>query len=284
VRRIEQASGDIDYLTNLVRNQDRPRYYSCLFAPSDKRDHLYALYAMNAEICRIPSSVAEPGLGEIRLQWWRDAILAADGKNGDTPVMRRLTTAMETCRLPAEALAQLVDAHSHDLYGDPWSAFQDLEAYYGRTDSALFQLASLVLGSNGAETAEAAGHAGIAYGLTRQLGSNCRLRSHGRQLASADLMEIYGIDPATMFLENPPDGFEALLNHLLDTAGQHFDQAKTAVRSIPAQCRPAFLPLAIVPAQARQISAAGAGLWREPVVSSDLSVLWRICQAGVFGL
>lgn len=281
--RTEQSADDAGYLTRLVRNHDRPRYYSCLFAPAGRRDHLFALYAMNSEICRIPESVAEPGLGDVRLQWWQDAILAADA-GGDTPVMRGLIRAMQSCRLPADALAQLVEAHRNDLYGDPPATLQDLEGYFGRTDSALFQLASLILGSKGAETADAAGHAGIAYGLVQQLGVLCSLRRHGRQIASADLMEIYDIEPGTMFLEAPPEGFEALLDHLLDTATQHLDQAKAATRLIPTQCRPAFLPLAILPMQIRRISAARANLWHEPVVQSDLAALLRIGRAGIFGL
>ncbi len=278
-----QAADDAGYLTSLVRNHDRPRYYSGLFAPAEKREHLIALYAMNSEICRIPASVAELGLGDIRLQWWLDAITAADD-GGDTPVMRGLIRAMQSCRLPADALKQIVETHRNDLYGDPPATLQDLEAYFGQTDSALFQLASLILGSQGAETADAAGHAGIAYGLVLQLGALCSLRRQGRQIVSADLLDIYGIDPDTMFLKNPPVGFKALLDHLLDMATEHVDQAKAAIGLVPSQCRPAFLPLAILPMQIRRISAAGDRLWHQPVVQSDLSVLFRIARAGIFGL
>ena len=42
----------------IVRRQDRDRYLSCLFAPDDKRPHLLALYAFNAEILRVRDTVA----------------------------------------------------------------------------------------------------------------------------------------------------------------------------------------------------------------------------------
>ena len=39
--------------------------------------HLFALYAFNLEIARVREPVSEPMPGEIRLQWWRDALVGA---------------------------------------------------------------------------------------------------------------------------------------------------------------------------------------------------------------
>ena len=119
------ASGDADYILSLVRTHDRPRYYAGLFAPADRRRHLFSLYAANAEICRIAASVAEPGLGEIRFQWWQDAIAAAGETAGETPVMRGLSETVRACRLPGDALVRLVEAHRIDLYGDPPATLQE---------------------------------------------------------------------------------------------------------------------------------------------------------------
>ena len=59
---------------DIVRLRDRDRYLSTFFAPDDKRPHLLALYAFNAEILKVRNTVSEPNLGMIRLQWWRDTI------------------------------------------------------------------------------------------------------------------------------------------------------------------------------------------------------------------
>ena len=58
----------------LVREHDRDRYLATLFAPAETRDALFALYAFAAEIGRVRDVAREPMPGEIRLQWWRDAI------------------------------------------------------------------------------------------------------------------------------------------------------------------------------------------------------------------
>ena len=57
-----------------VRRHDRERYLTALFAPSDRREDLLALYAFNLEVARTRESVREAMLGQIRLQWWRDAL------------------------------------------------------------------------------------------------------------------------------------------------------------------------------------------------------------------
>jgi phytoene synthase len=275
---------DPGYVASLVRTHDRTRYYSALFAPADRRNHLMALYAANAEISRIPESVSEPGLGEIRLQWWHDAIAAAGGENGETPVMRALSETIRVCRLPPDALAALIDARRGELYSDAAPTLEDLEAYYGATESAVFQLACLVLGSKGAETADAAGHAGIAYGLATDLAKLPAMRRAGRQIASADLLEIYDIEPQAMFGEPKPDGFEPLFFHLIDHARRHLDSARASLRSVPGSCRPAFLPLASISGLLDRLHKDCDRIWTTPSELSDLSVLLRTTRAALFGL
>src|SRR6476661_6084406 len=58
----------------LVRHHDRDRFQTVLFAPAARREALFALYAFNYEIARVRESVTEPMLGQIRLQWWREAV------------------------------------------------------------------------------------------------------------------------------------------------------------------------------------------------------------------
>src|SRR5579872_6213314 len=67
----------ISSLAALVREHDRDRYQTALFAPADRRAALFALYAFNYEVARVRESVTQPMLGQIRLQWWREAVEAA---------------------------------------------------------------------------------------------------------------------------------------------------------------------------------------------------------------
>ena len=60
-----------------ARSGEPDRYLAALLAPPAARADLLALAAFASELARVPSLVTrEPTMGEIRLQWWRDALAA----------------------------------------------------------------------------------------------------------------------------------------------------------------------------------------------------------------
>src|SRR6185295_4387528 len=74
--------------------------------------------------------------------------------------------------LPVKAFLDLIAAREFDLYDDPMPSVTALEGYLGETSSALIQMASLVLaGPEARSNAEAAGLAGVAYGVARLFGA-----------------------------------------------------------------------------------------------------------------
>ena len=269
---------DIAYLTGLVRAQDRPRYYATLFAPPGLRDDLFAIYGLAAEIERIPDHVTEPALGEIRLQWWRDALLgpAERGGEGQSPAIRAAAAVIERHRLPLAPCLHLVDARSADLYSDPPATVSDLEARLGETQSALFQMAAIMAGSAGPETADAAGHAGVAYGLSRRLASFADDRTRGRTILPAALLAEGGLSVADAF-SAPPAELNEPLAAMRDLALRHLRLAVEEAGALPRPFRPIFLPLATVAPVLARLERNAGGL-------SDLAILATIAWARVRGL
>src|SRR6185312_2041284 len=104
----------------LVRAEDRDRYISVLFAPVAKQKHLFALYAFNAEIARVGEQVREPMMGELRLQWWRDAMEGkAAGDVSRNPVAHALIDTIKSCNLSRAYIHELLDARAFDFYREP---------------------------------------------------------------------------------------------------------------------------------------------------------------------
>src|ERR1700719_5199497 len=100
----------------LVRATDRDRYLAGLFAPAAARRHLYALYAFASEIARVREAAHEPLPGEIRLQWWRDALSGKGrGEALANPIAAAFLDTVAQCALPKEPLIALIDAHAFDL-------------------------------------------------------------------------------------------------------------------------------------------------------------------------
>src|ERR1700731_4535360 len=103
------------YCENLVRAGDKDRWLASLFAPADRRAHLHALYAFNLEIARVRDLAREPMAGEIRLQWWREAIAGTRaGEAAANPVAAALLETKTRHRLDEKILADLIEARAFD--------------------------------------------------------------------------------------------------------------------------------------------------------------------------
>src|ERR1700724_731837 len=114
----------------LARSADRDRFLAALFAPAEHRGALHALYAFNIEIARVREFIREPLAGEIRLQWWADAVAGkAAGEVRSNPVAAALLAAVARYRLPVAPLTALIAARRFDLYNDPMRKLADLDDY-----------------------------------------------------------------------------------------------------------------------------------------------------------
>lgn len=264
----------------LLREQDRDRYWADLFARSGPRRHLFALHAFSSEIARVREAVSSPMPGEIRLQWWRDAIMGdARGDVASHPVASALIDTIDRFSLPRQAFIDLIDARVFDLYDDPMPSLADLEGYLGETSSALFRLGSLVL-AEGRDPgfADAAGHAGLAYGLAGLLRALPWHARHGRLFLPKDILERNGATREAILAGRGGPGLLASVREVAAIAERHLHEATSLLASLPKPLRPAFLPLALVPGYLKQI-ASDADPLAPPAERSPLRSLWRLWRA-----
>jgi phytoene synthase len=159
--------GAFEYCRRLVAETNKERYWASLYAPADRRDALYTLYAFDHEISRVAAVVREPLAGEIRLQWWRDVV---DGRRDEealaNPVAAALLDVVSRCHVPAARLVAAIDAHADALH----EASSDIETYGAATGGTIIALAARILGGDNAEAEHIASHVGIAeaYVLAKQ--------------------------------------------------------------------------------------------------------------------
>jgi 15-cis-phytoene synthase len=271
----------------LVREGDRDRYFAALFAPADKRPALFALYAFNLEIARVRESVSDPMPGELRLQWWRDALQGeARGNVRANPVTAALDDSIVRFRLPRQALVDLVDARGFDLYDDPMPTIADLEGYAGETSSALIRLAAIIL-NDGADpgAADAAGHAGVAYAVAGLLRSFPWHARRGQVFLPAQVFNRHGVSREDIVLGRGGPGLAAALAEIREIARDHFRRARGLRATIAAAILPAFLPVALVEPYLARMERAGHDPFRTSV---DLPqwrrqlALWRAARRGRF--
>jgi len=242
-----------------VRAADPDRYLSALYAPEDKRDDLFALYAFNVEIAGIRDRIREPMPGELRLQWWRDAIAACEsGAALGHPVADALNAAIGGRSLPERAFDNFIEARIFDLYDDPMPTRTDLEGYCGETAGALIQLAAMVLDTQEAERFGAlAGHAGCAQAITGLLRLLPLHRARGQCFVPRDILAAAGTSPEAFLSEEAGGAAGRALAAMIALASDHLAAFLRDAPSLPERLRPAFLPVALVPAYLAALSRKG---------------------------
>jgi phytoene synthase len=253
-----------------VRERDADRYLSDLFAPDDSRRHLFALHAFNAEVARIRDVISDPMPGEIRLQWWRDAIASGDG--GGHPVATALNATIREASLPSNGFDSLLSARTFDLYDDPMPSLNDLEGYAGETSSILIQLAALILSKEEAPAAaDVAGHGGVAYALSGLMRALPAHAARGQMYMPADLMSAFGVEAADVFAGRNTPALAAMLRELRDIARRHLAPALAGMKEIDRRLSPAFLPILLVEPRLKLMDAKDFDPFRN---SAELTA-WR---------
>lgn len=131
-----------------VRRVDEDRWLASRFAPAHVRARLIAIYALNHEIARTADVVSQAAIGDIRLQWWRDALAEIfDGKAVRAhPVLTAIAQAHQETPLPRAALEALIDARGRDLDTAAFATFAEIDVYLDATAGNVMRIAASACG------------------------------------------------------------------------------------------------------------------------------------------
>jgi NADH dehydrogenase [ubiquinone] 1 alpha subcomplex assembly factor 6 len=268
-------------LAQSLRQHDRDRYLTTLFAPADRRSALIALYAFNFEVAKTREVVREPLLGRIRLQWWREAL--DEIYRGATPrhheVVMALAAAIRAHDLTRYHFDRLIDARESDLEDEPPSSLAALEAYADDTASRLVRLALEILEARDAAAEAAAHHLGIAWaliGTIRALPVQARLR---RVPLPADLIAESGLDVAKFLELKSSPALARIVQRLADRAREHLAAARAGRGAIPAGARAALLPAVLGDRQLKRLAHARYDPFAPDLASTDTLASWRLALA-----
>lgn len=284
-------------LRTVVKAYDYDRYVSAVLTPPTRREEILILCAFDAELARIPAAVSEPLIGEIRLQWWRDALASlltdagrsehADGAATGHPIADALLLLARRRRLPAGLIHGLIDARSTELSDAPLRDITELRSYLDKTDAALASLIACILAAGtpaAGRREEINAHtraAGRAVGLTRLCRRLLSLQPQAEMLVPLSLWPIedrhaHAGDAGT--LERFAAGRNRAAGLLLDLVDEEFDRARAEISTLPPALRPAILPVALVP---RYVTHVRGALSRTTTVReiSTLGRLWTLWRA-----
>ena len=156
---------------DMVQEDDPERYLTVLFAPADKRRSLFALYAFNQEVAKTRDNVSEAMIGEIRLQWWTEAIdQIISGHVREHPVVMELAEINNLKEL-SPLFLDIIEARKSDLYSDGVANMQALTDYAENVGGKLCVIAAKICNDTKVDgkAAIACGTAWALMGLIRAI-------------------------------------------------------------------------------------------------------------------
>jgi len=243
------------HAADMLRASDRDRYFATLVLPPATRDAVTALYAFSADVASVRDRAREAAAGEIRLQWWHDALTGeGHGAVRQNPLADALLDTVAEFGLPVAALTRLIEARRFDLYDDPMPDMPSFEGYAGETSSALYQLAAMILNRGPVEPGDAAGHLGVAHALVGHLRAFGYNASKGRIMLPHEIFATCGVSEADIRSGRDSENLQVALTRFADLAGEHLARADAAIAALPRDLRAPFAPTALLRAQLARLT------------------------------
>jgi len=279
------SESDLVYCARILRLQDQDRYLTALFAPPERRDALFALYAFNQELARARESVKEPFMGLMRLQWWRDALREIDeGRPRAHAVIRPLAEAIAAHGLERGLLERLMDARERDMTSEPPADLPALLDYADGSSATLVLLALKVLGQPGPALEEAGRNLGIAWaliGIARAIPFHAAQR---RLYLPADLMAKSGLSTRQLFERGSSPALRPIVETLAGEAGRRLAAVRRTKGGLPRRYHPVFLQATLAAGHLRRLKAAAYDPFDVRVQEAPPGRIWGLAWHRLIGI
>lgn len=280
-----QPATDSSSVAAIARTGEPDRYLAALLAPPRQREALLALAAFATELARIPLRIAhEPAVGEIRLQWWRDALTLPPELRTGHPVADAVRHTAQAQGLSAELLEALIDGNLLVLDAASPLTEEALTDLLWKTEGALFALGAQVVGLSASPGVHAGcAAAGQAYGAARLLLGLPHALAHRRvPLAKVQLVAA-GLSAEELLAGTADARIERLIAACSAQIRGNLEVARQFAARLPRTARVPFLPLALVEPYLRAVERSGRAFLHEETRVAPLTRVCRIAAAHLFG-
>jgi phytoene synthase len=254
-------------------------YLAALLAPPRYRGDLITLAAVFGELARIPLQVSDATLGEIRLQWWRDA-LASDARSGH-PVADAALALNPRLPMPlAELIAPVIEARAAELYAEPFPTAEAFDAYVTAPEKAAFAIRAALLAAPHDRLDAPCDAAVRTLGLVRTCVRLPHLFAKGRYPLDAHRLGI--ADNADVVDEHR---LRAAMLGLISEASTAWIALRPSLRRVSSDLRRVMVPVALAGPYLRAIQQPGRDVLRDVADPSPLersTRLWLAARLGRF--
>jgi phytoene/squalene synthetase len=273
----------------LLAASDPDRRMAALFAEPQVRARLFTLYVFYHEIARIPDAVSEPVIGEMRLNWAREAVadlFASPPKVRRHDVYEALSRLREAPGAPAAGeLDALIEARAADLGEGPFPTRADRLDYVDRTAVAVIRLAARLCAPDADLSGEADAAlmaAGRLWGFAGLIRAFPMLCQAGRPPFAAEEMAGSGLAETDLLRGLNPAAAREALKGIVREADEAAAMLSRTRASLPAETFPAAGYAALARGYLRSAKRAGDP-YRESVERPLAARQWRLTWGSLTG-
>jgi NADH dehydrogenase [ubiquinone] 1 alpha subcomplex assembly factor 6 len=215
-----------------------------MFAPAAARSELMSLYAFNAEVARIREVTSEPLIGQMKLEWWREVVVAIyEGGRvpQGNPVVEGLNEIVKSHNLSRVHFDELLNCRAEDMTDDAPKDVQALETYAEGTSTRLLWLALEILSVRDESSVAAARHVGIAWSLTGIIRAVLFHARANRTMLPQDLMTANDLAGQDALRQKNANKISQVVRDIGVVARLHLEKAGTYRADVDRRAVPVLL-------------------------------------------
>ncbi|KAI0431393.1 Squalene/phytoene synthase [Xylaria sp. FL1042] len=251
-----------EYCIAQLRQSDNDAFLIRNFLPKSRRDVYDAFRALNLELVRLPELVSNPTIGQLRMQFWRDAVNNTfAGRPPKEPIMivlhRFLSDLAETDPKSNPGsirfwLLRMINTREKHMENRPFPSLSALEDYAENTYSTLMYSTLAALSIQSMHMDHLASHIGKACGIAAMCrgipvlaaptqpvkspdGANVAASRNPVLLLPLDIMAETGLREEDAYRHGPEaQGFQDAVFKVATRANDHLITAREMLKNIRA--------------------------------------------------
>ncbi|PAV17197.1 hypothetical protein PNOK_0726100 [Pyrrhoderma noxium] len=234
------------YCRDFVRKHDRDSYMTIQFFPRSLQASCFAVKAFYAELATIQDSVSNPLIGQMKMQFWKDAIKSR--ASPQHPIAIALHNAIKTSHIAPYHLNRIIEARDVELNSPSHLSMDTLLAHAESTSSTLNYILLSILGLSSSESySHAASHLGVSQTLSTLLRALPYHTSKGTMVIPASITAKHGVNQEDVFRRGPAaEGINDAVYEFAVVANDHLITAREMFKEdggyrVPTEAMPVFL-------------------------------------------
>lgn len=234
---------DTEFITQELKKQNKGLYLCSLYFEDHRQFAAQNIFSLFLELKKIPSTISEPMLGEIRTTWWREMIEAGDPENIGAPLARQILAVIERFSLNKNLFYDLIEGFTSDLYKETYPTQKELDQFFDQTYGSYFailhQLCSDHTGSDAAMK-----FAGRALGTATTLYETPIALQRNQHYFPQEMLADHSMSSEDVFERIYSSSQAQLVGEVTKSSLEWLKTANEKIKLIENQTKPAFTPLA----------------------------------------